>query len=96
VNPDACAASRVLGAWIGNEVIQGGPIQDREKLYIKEKGSASQVEEIIDSADEESSDIEASAEPMKSAGRRLRQLTLLELSGRSRLHVRVCSTSQYP
>lgn len=74
VNPDACAASRALDAWIGNEGIQG-----REKLYIEEKGSASQVEEIIDSADEESSDIEASAEPMKSSARRLRQLTLLEL-----------------
>jgi hypothetical protein len=79
VNPDACAASKALDAWIGNEGIQGGPIQGREKLYIEEKGSASQVEEVVDSTDEESSDVESSAEPVKSSARRLRQPTLLEL-----------------
>lgn len=79
VNPDACAASRALDAWIGNEGLQGGPIQGREKLYIEENGSASQVEEVVDSTDEESSDVESSAESVKSSARRLRQLTLLEL-----------------
>jgi hypothetical protein len=79
VNPEACTASRALDAWIGQEGIQGGPIQGQKKLYIEEKGSASHVEEVVDSTDEESSDIESSAEPAKSTARRLRQLTLLEL-----------------
>jgi hypothetical protein len=79
VNPDACAASRALDNWIGNEGIQGGPIQGREKLYIEDKGSALQVEEVVDSTDEESSDVESSLQPVKSSARRLRQPTLLEL-----------------
>lgn len=79
VNPEACTASRALDAWIGQEGIHGGPIQGQEKLFIEEKGSASQVEEVVDSTDEESSDVESSLQPIKGSARRLRQLTLLEL-----------------
>ncbi|KAK7177790.1 hypothetical protein PSPO01_16161 [Paraphaeosphaeria sporulosa] len=79
VNPDACAASSALDAWIGSAGIDGGPIQGQEKLYIEHRGSASQVEEVVDSTDQESSDSESSAQPVKGSARRLRQPTLLEL-----------------
>ena len=79
VNPEACTASRALDAWIGVEGIQGGPIQGQERLYIEVKGPASQVEEVVDSTDEEGSDVESSLQPGKSSARRFRQLTLLEL-----------------
>lgn len=79
VNPDACAASRAFDAWIGSECIEGGPIQRRDKLYIEREASAFQVEEVIDSTDDESSEAESSTQLVKGSARRLRQLTLLEL-----------------
>lgn len=77
--PEACTTGRALDAWIGQKGIQGGTIQDQERLYIEDKGSASQVEEVVDSTNEEGSDVESSSQPVKSSGRRFRQLTLLEL-----------------
>lgn len=79
VNPEACAASTALDAWIGQKGIQGGAIQGKETLYIEHKGPAGQVEEVADSTDEEDSDIESPTQPVKSPARRLRQLSLLEL-----------------
>lgn len=82
VNPDAYAASMALDEWIGEQGIQGGPIEGQEKLYIEQQAShvVYEVEEVVDSDEEESaSDDDAPSQPAKSSARRLRQLSLLEL-----------------
>jgi len=82
VNPEAHSASLALDNCVGQEGIQGGPIQTKEVLCIEEKGPTVfyEVEEIADSADEQDSDGGTECSILEnSAPRPLRQLTLQEL-----------------
>jgi hypothetical protein len=55
IQPDACTASRKLDAWLGAEGIEGGPIKDKDPLYI-EAGPVAIIGEAQEVAD---SDLES-------------------------------------
>jgi hypothetical protein len=82
VNPDAHTASQALDAWLGSEITTGGPIRDKDTLYIEATlpTTVYEIEEVLDSDDEEDEDVLAPS-PVSDAGsaRPMRQLTLPEL-----------------
>jgi hypothetical protein len=84
--PDLCAASKALEAWLGPDGIAGGPISEKQMLSIEAEAPATiyEVEEIQDSEDEDIENVAENLGPLHSQvsvapHKRLRQMTLLEL-----------------
>jgi hypothetical protein len=68
--PDACAASRALDAWIGKEGLDGSALQGQEKLCIEQSGAAREIEEVVDSEDEDEESSDEELTQSRSSSRR--------------------------
>lgn len=83
VNPAAYEASRQLQTWLGSEALSGGPISEKETLYIEATSSrlplatCTQLTEVADS--DVGSDNESDSAAVPSQRQPMRQRTLLEL-----------------
>ncbi|KAH6613163.1 hypothetical protein C7974DRAFT_444811 [Boeremia exigua] len=83
VNPAAYEASRQLQTWLGSEALSGGPISEKETLYIEATSSrlplatSTQITEVADS--DVGSDDESDSAAVPTQRQPMRQRTLLEL-----------------
>jgi hypothetical protein len=77
-SPDTCAASQTLEQWFGEDGLQGGGIETREKLMIEEMDSVVRVEEVPDT-DASDSDVEMLIESSEPTQRPLASCSIREL-----------------